>query len=76
MYIIPYNSPIELTDDFESSLISGYGYDAESGRMSVRFRSNGSIYHYDVSRETYEAFLDSQSKGKYFHQNIKAKQVK
>jgi len=65
-----------LTDDYESSLISGYGYDADTQTMSVRFRSNGREYNYAVPTETFTAFLASPSKGSYFHKYIKPHQIK
>lgn len=63
---------IELTPDYGSSLISGYGYDEASSTLAIQFRANGDVWHYGgCSPDMYEAFANSDSKGKYFHASIK-----
>lgn len=57
--------------DVESSNIEAAGYDPESKEMQVRFRG-GSLYSYgNVPKSTYDGFLASESKGSFFHGNIK-----
>ena len=56
----------------ESSNIAEIGYDANSGKLRVRFLSSGGLYEYDdVPKNIAEDFLLAESKGKYFHANIK-----
>lgn len=61
-----------LNDDFTSDLISGDNYDPESNTLAIRFRSNGAVYHYNgCSPDMWEAYSKAESKGRYFHANIK-----
>ena len=61
-----------LNDDFTSDLVSGDAYDEATGTLAIRFRSNGTVWHYNgCSPAMWEAYSTSESKGKYFHQNIK-----
>lgn len=54
-----------------SSNISAIGYDADSLTLEVEF-NNGSVYSYSgVPSGEYEGFMNSDSKGKYLHANIK-----
>lgn len=56
----------------ESSNIAEVGYDANSGKLRVRFLSSGGLYEYDdVPKNVAEDFLLAESKGKFFHANIK-----
>ena len=55
-----------------SSNIASIGYDKTSMQLHVCFKKNNSLYIYDkVSIEEFNGLLNSQSKGKYFHNNIK-----
>ena len=58
----------------ESSQIKAIGYCAESRTLAVTFNYGaGAIYHYpDVAPETFEAFRQAESVGKFFGQHIKA----
>ncbi len=61
-----------LNDDYTSDLISGDNYDEGTGTLAIRFRSNGTVWHYNgCSPATWEAYNAADSKGRYFHQNIK-----
>lgn len=63
---------IPLTEDYESSLISGHAHDPQTDTIAVRFRSTGETFHYSgASPELYQQFLASDSKGKFFHNVIK-----
>lgn len=56
-----------------SNLVSA-GYDAATKTMEVEFygKSGNTIYQYhDVPKEVYDGFLAADSKGSYFHNNIK-----
>ena len=54
-----------------SSNISAIGYDSDSEVLEVEFTS-GAVYSYSgVPRGEYEGFINADSKGKYFHANIK-----
>jgi hypothetical protein len=56
-----------------SSNIESVGYDPSTKQMHVEFRG-GSIYnHDDVSQETYDALMSSESKGAHYHKAIKGK---
>jgi len=54
-----------------SDIISKIGYDNINEIMLVEFK-NGSIYQYNgVPDQVYYSFLNSNSKGKFFHSTIK-----
>ncbi len=56
-----------------SSNIKSVGYDKDSQILEIEF-NNGNTYQYiDVSSYVYQSFLDAESKGKFFHKNIKNK---
>lgn len=57
-----------------SSFIHALGYNAETKTATVEFKRNGgySIYQYfGVKPVTFSRWLKSNSKGKYFHRNIR-----
>jgi hypothetical protein len=55
----------------DSSQLSAIGYDPARSVLAVRFK-NGGVYEYkDVTPETFEAFLASESKGKYFGKHVR-----
>lgn len=54
-----------------SSNISAVGYDADDQTLEIEF-TNGGVYQYaNVPGGEYDGFIASDSKGKYFHANIK-----
>ncbi len=56
----------------ESSNIAEVGYDANSGRLRIRFISSGALYEYnDVPQNVAEDFMKADSWGSFFHQNIR-----
>jgi len=65
--------PIELLP-VESSQVKAVGYDEETRTLAVTFtRGTGAIYHYpEVTRETYELFINAESIGTFFGKHIKA----
>lgn len=57
----------------KSSTIKAIGYDEKTGTMIIRFKGDR-LYHYaTVPIELYNNFMVSQSKGKFFHKNIRGK---
>jgi hypothetical protein len=54
-----------------SSNVQSVGYDADSQVLEVEFNS-GAIYQYaGVPKSEHDALMNSDSKGKYLHANIK-----
>lgn len=52
----------------ESSTIAEIGY---SPVLRIRFKSGGTYDYYGVPLHIFQGFLDSNSKGKFFYNNIK-----
>jgi hypothetical protein len=42
------------------------------GNLTVTFRKGSSYIYFDVSKEVYEEFSKSESKGAYYHSHVKA----
>jgi hypothetical protein len=57
--------PVSSTD------VASIGYDLDSQTLEVEFNSGGIYQYFQVSRGTYEEFINASSKGKYLHLNIK-----
>lgn len=58
----------------ESSMITSVGYDLNTCTLEVEFKSNGSIWQYpDFPEYLWYEFEASDSKGKFFNQNIRGK---
>jgi KTSC domain len=54
-----------------SSNIVAIGYDADSQTLEVEYTS-GAVYQYSsVPAGEHEGFMNADSKGKYYHANIK-----
>lgn len=54
-----------------SSNICSVGHDPDNQTLEIEFNS-GAVYQYaSVPPSEYEGFLNADSKGKYFHANIK-----
>jgi hypothetical protein len=57
----------------KSSQIHSVGFDVEKGVLEVQFLT-GDVYRYaDVPAETYKAFIEAQSIGRYFGLQIRGK---
>jgi hypothetical protein len=54
----------------DSSNIESAAY--EDGEMEVKFKSGKTYRFVSVPKEVFEAFMNADSKGKYFNQHIKA----
>ncbi|MFB2837831.1 KTSC domain-containing protein [Floridanema evergladense] len=58
-----------------STMAAAAGYDRERKILQIEFNS-GSVYQYaDVEMKTWQRFLDSDSKGKFFNKEIKGHYV-
>lgn len=66
-------TPIPMTE-VSSNQVARIGYSADTQTLAVQFRHGArAIYHYPaVLPETYQAFVDAESKGAFFKQHIKA----
>ena len=56
----------------QSSNIHSVGYDAGDQLLEIEFHSGGIYEYYRVPPETYRSLLKADSKGKYFHRNVKS----
>jgi hypothetical protein len=54
----------------DSSNIRSIGYDPETWTLEVEF-TTGAVYQYECEPELAQAFLDAESKGKFFAQHIR-----
>jgi hypothetical protein len=55
-----------------STLLAAAGYDIEANVLFLRFVSDSALYAYQgVERDIYDALLQCDSKGAFFHQNIR-----
>jgi hypothetical protein len=51
----------------DSSMMSLIGYDEKTQTLHILFNNSGQMYeYYDVEKEVFEEFLESDSKGRYF----------
>lgn len=58
----------------DSRMISSIGYDSDTCTLEVEFISGGAIWQYpDFPEYLWYEFESSDSKGKFFHQNIGGK---
>ena len=56
----------------ESKMLSAAAYEDAKGILYLRFRNTGEVYRYfEVPAAQYQAFLRAESKGRYFHFNIR-----
>lgn len=55
----------------DSKMLASVAYDSEKQTLYLRFRT-GDVYRYfEFSGEHYRAFLNAESRGKYFLANIR-----
>jgi len=55
----------------KSALLEAIGYNPEMAVLILRFVSHSAAYAYHgVARDVYEALLEADSKGAFFHKNI------
>lgn len=55
----------------ESSDLRSVGYDAATSRLAIEFKSGGTYEYFDVPQQVFTGLLSADSKGKYFHANIR-----
>lgn len=57
-----------------SSMIHSIGYEVETSTLEIEFVSDSSVYqYYNFPEYLYNDFMSSDSKGKFFHANIKGR---
>jgi hypothetical protein len=54
-----------------SSDVRSVGYDADTQTLEIEFNSGGIYDYYGVPQGEYDSLMNADSKGKYFHANIK-----
>ncbi len=60
-----------ILQSVESDVIHAIGYDPEIQLLEIIFNS-GRIYQYrEVPPQVYEQFMNAESKGRYFNENIR-----
>jgi len=56
----------------ESKMLSAAAHDNSKRILYLRFRNTGDVYRYfDFSAANYQAFLNSESKGRFFRSHIR-----
>lgn len=57
----------------ESNQVKSVGYDEATKTLAVQFKHGaGAVYHYGgVSQELHQAFINAESLGKFFRDNLK-----
>lgn len=61
-------------ESVKSSNIKAIGYDKGSKVLRIEFNSGYTYDYYPVRKEVYDKLLASESKGKFFSENIKSNQ--
>ena len=65
---------MKFTDQkISSSNLEALTYDGDSEELIIEFKDGGRYAYDKVPKKIIEAFLEDQSKGKFFHANIKSK---
>jgi hypothetical protein len=71
-FLIDRKGNMEGYEEIEgSSNIVGVKYDGEKKSLMVVFTSGGHYMYSEVPEEVYEGFMQAESRGKYFHKNIR-----
>lgn len=55
----------------QSSNISSLGYDPAASTLEIEFHHGGVYQYYGVPSQVHEGLMKAESKGSYFHHNIK-----
>ena len=66
--MIPRN--LEVVPVGNSSAIERIMFDKVRSQLYIKFK-NSPLYSYNIDEAIFEAFCQADSKGKFFHQNIK-----
>lgn len=57
-----------------SEMILSFGYDPGMGILEIEFRKGGTVWqYYEFSEISWNEFYNSESRGRYFLQNIKGR---
>jgi hypothetical protein len=54
----------------QSAAVSDIDYDEKDDRLTVRFASGSRYAYFGVPPAEYRAFIDADSKGRFFHHRI------
>jgi hypothetical protein len=56
----------------ESKMLASVAYDADKQILHLRFRKTGDVYRYfEFQAADYQAFLDAESRGRFFPAHIR-----
>ena len=55
----------------ESSTIRAVAYRPKASELFVEFKNGGQYIYFGVAKKTFNEFIEADSKGQYFAQNIK-----
>lgn len=55
----------------QSSNLASVGYNPAASILEIEFRHGGVYQYYGVPGEVHEGLMNAQSKGSYFHSNVK-----
>ncbi len=55
----------------ESTMIRSIGYDSSTSILEIEFNSGVIWQYFDFPESSWYDFINSESKGKYFHREIK-----
>ena len=56
----------------ESKMLSAVAYDSSKQTLYLRFRNTGAVYRYfEFTDADYQAFLKSESRGRFFRSHIR-----
>ena len=64
---------IQMTSVESSSNIKAVGYSPAKRVLAIRFGSNSTYHYKEVPQEVYDAFLKSESKGKFHREQLLGK---
>lgn len=59
--------------DVDSSMIRYIGYEASNGTLEIQFNSGAVWQYYDFPESLWYEFKEAESKGKFFHREVKDK---
>jgi hypothetical protein len=57
----------------ESTFLKSAGYSAETKTLAIAFRDGTLIHYGNVKPDIWDAFLEAESKGRFFHQVIRGR---
>ena len=67
-----FNRPLKM-DPVKSSNIEAIGYNKATESLVIRFRNKSEYLYPKVPKATYDSIMASESKGSFFHTEIKQK---